>query len=76
MNNKIRCPYCGDEWTYNFIVDHESGKAIVTEDFHIIESWQECTCYKCFNKYRPVIGEATFNMWDFVYQAWRHVKGK
>ena len=76
MNNKIKCPYCGDEWEYKFIIDHENGKAVVTKDFHVLEEGQECICYKCFGHYKLILDKATNRMFDFVYRSWRNVRGK
>lgn len=74
MNKKIICPYCGDTWKYELLIDHENGKSLVTSDFHVIEEWEECTCYKCGGKYHLLIdSKPDMYMYPAIYKAWRTV---
>lgn len=74
MNKEIKCPYCGDTWKYLLSVDYETGKALVTYNFDIIEDWQECSCYKCGGKYHVLIdSDSDLKMVPEIYRAWRTV---
>ena len=71
----FKCPNCGDKWEYNFIVDHGSGKCIVTENYTFIEEGQNCICYKCHTPYNmQITSPSDIKMDDFIYNVWRHCK--
>lgn len=76
MNKEIKCPHCGDTWKYKYAIDYETGKAVVTQDFIILEDSEKCTCFKCGNQYTPKVEHTDVKMLEFVYKAWRRVKGK
>ena len=71
-----KCPHCGDTWKYIMVVDHESGKSIVTKNYNFIEEGQECTCYKCGNRYNmDITNSSDVKMNDFIYKSWKNCKG-
>lgn len=76
MKNKtIKCPHCGDEWSYLYKVDYEDNKCVVTSNYDFINEGQECTCYKCHATYYLKTNEpADIRMDNFVYNVWRHCK--
>jgi len=76
MKKKVmKCPHCGDEWEYQYIVDHGNNRSIVTLNYDFIEEGQECTCYKCHARYKVIATEPSdVRMDDFIYNVWRHCK--
>lgn len=74
-NNKITCPHCQDVWQYKMVIEHGNNKSLVTDDFHILEDNQICTCFKCHGQYTlKITTPPSISVDDFIYQAWKHCK--